>query len=79
MGAADVPSTLGRARVPSAVVGREREKGGATMNLIVLGGAGDMGSRAVEDLARAPGVERVTIADRSKAAASACEPIRIWR
>jgi lysine 6-dehydrogenase len=41
------------------------------MNIIVLGGAGDMGSRAVEDLARAPGVERVTIADRNKAAARA--------
>jgi lysine 6-dehydrogenase len=35
------------------------------MQIIVLGGAGDMGSRAVEDLAGAPGVERVTIADRN--------------
>lgn len=33
------------------------------MKMIVLGGAGDMGSRAVEDLAYSPGVERVTIAD----------------
>ena len=39
------------------------------MNVIVLGGAGDMGSRAVEDLAISPGVERVTIADRNVAAA----------
>jgi len=33
------------------------------MEVIVLGGAGDMGSRAVEDLAHSPGVERVTIGD----------------
>lgn len=33
------------------------------MEVIVLGGAGDMGSRAVEDLAHAPGVTRVTVAD----------------
>lgn len=33
------------------------------MKVIVLGGAGDMGSRTVEDLAAAPEVERVTIAD----------------
>ncbi|MBI2893859.1 MAG: saccharopine dehydrogenase NADP-binding domain-containing protein [Deltaproteobacteria bacterium] len=39
------------------------------MNVIVLGGAGDMGSRAVEDLAATEGVERVTIADRNVAAA----------
>jgi lysine 6-dehydrogenase len=39
------------------------------MQIIVLGGAGDMASRAVEDLANAPGVERVTIADRDVAAA----------
>ena len=39
------------------------------MQIIVLGGAGDMGSRAVEDLATAPGVERVTVADRDVTAA----------
>ena len=36
------------------------------MNVIVLGGAGDMGSRAVEDLAATPDVTAVTIADRNK-------------
>ncbi len=35
------------------------------MKIIVLGGAGDMGSKAVEDLASSDGVERVTIADRN--------------
>ena len=35
------------------------------MKIIVLGGAGDMGSRAVEELAEAEGVEQVTIADRN--------------
>jgi len=35
------------------------------MEIIVLGGAGDMGSRAVEDLATSKGVRRVTIADRN--------------
>ncbi len=39
------------------------------MKLIVLGGAGDVGSRAVEDLATSEGVERVTICDRNVAAA----------
>ncbi len=39
------------------------------MKVIVMGGAGDMGSRAVEDLALSPGVEAVTIADRNAAAA----------
>ncbi len=39
------------------------------MEIIVLGGAGDMGSRAVEDLALSAGVRRVTIADRNVAAA----------
>jgi saccharopine dehydrogenase-like NADP-dependent oxidoreductase len=39
------------------------------MKIIVLGGAGDMGSRAVEDLAASTGVEIVTIADRNVAAA----------
>lgn len=41
------------------------------MEIIVLGGAGDMGSRAVEDLATAEGVQRVTIADRNISAADA--------
>lgn len=41
------------------------------MEIIVLGGAGDMGSRAVEDLAATEGVNRVTIADRNVAAARA--------
>ncbi len=35
------------------------------MKIIVFGGAGDMGSRAVEDLALSEGVEKVTIADRA--------------
>ena len=39
------------------------------MKIIVLGGAGDVGSRAVEDLALSPGVDLVTIADRNVAAA----------
>jgi saccharopine dehydrogenase-like NADP-dependent oxidoreductase len=39
------------------------------MKIIVLGGAGDMGSRAVEDLVTTQGVERVTIADRNVSAA----------
>ncbi len=39
------------------------------MKILVLGGAGDMGSQAVEDLAVAPDVERVTIGDRDVAAA----------
>jgi len=34
------------------------------MKIVVLGGAGDMGSRTVEDLAASQGVRRVTIADR---------------
>jgi saccharopine dehydrogenase-like NADP-dependent oxidoreductase len=41
------------------------------MEIIVLGGAGDMGSRAVEDLATSEGVRRVTIADRNVSAARA--------
>jgi saccharopine dehydrogenase-like NADP-dependent oxidoreductase len=40
------------------------------MKFIVLGGAGDMGSRAVEDLAQTPGVELVTIADLDTARAA---------
>ncbi|MGB2799283.1 MAG: saccharopine dehydrogenase NADP-binding domain-containing protein, partial [Dehalococcoidia bacterium] len=39
------------------------------MKIIVLGGAGDMGSRAVEELAKTEGVEQVTIADRNLEAA----------
>jgi len=39
------------------------------MKIIVMGGAGDVGSRAVEDLALSPDVEAVTIADRNVAAA----------
>ena len=39
------------------------------MKYIVLGGAGDMGSRAVEDLASSEGVTQVTIADRDIARA----------
>jgi len=39
------------------------------MKFIVLGGAGDMGSRAAEDLASSEGVERVTVADRNVQAA----------
>ncbi len=39
------------------------------MEVIVLGSAGDMGSRAVEDLAMSEGVHRVTIADPNVSAA----------
>ncbi len=39
------------------------------MQVIVLGGAGDMGSRAVEDLAASEGVRGVTITDRNVVAA----------
>ncbi len=39
------------------------------MKIIVFGGAGDVGSRAVEDLATTSGVDQVTIADRNVAAA----------
>jgi len=41
------------------------------MKVIVLGGAGDMGGRAVEDLADSEDVSLVTIADRDMAAAYA--------
>lgn len=39
------------------------------MRIVVLGGAGDMGSRAVEELARTEGIDHVTIADRNLDAA----------
>ncbi|HNT87870.1 MAG TPA: saccharopine dehydrogenase NADP-binding domain-containing protein [Candidatus Hydrogenedentes bacterium] len=39
------------------------------MRVIVFGGAGDVGSRAVEDLALKEDVEQVTIADRAEASA----------
>lgn len=39
------------------------------MKIIVLGGAGDMGSRAVKDLAQRPEVSEVTIADINKSQA----------
>ena len=39
------------------------------MRIIVFGGAGDVGSRTVEDLVSASGVDQVTIADRNVAAA----------
>jgi len=39
------------------------------MKIVVMGGAGDMGSRAVEELAQAEGIEQVTIADRNLEAA----------
>ncbi len=41
------------------------------MKTIVMGGAGDMGSCTVEDLARDPEVTQVTIADRNTVAANA--------
>ena len=41
------------------------------MEIIVFGGAGDVGSRAVEDLAATEGVQRVTIADRNATGARA--------
>ncbi|HIQ02421.1 MAG TPA: saccharopine dehydrogenase [Anaerolineales bacterium] len=53
---------------PSEGTAQEEGKEGK-MKVIVLGGAGDMGSRAVEDLAMSEGVRRVTIADRNVAAA----------
>ena len=40
------------------------------MKIILLGGAGEMGSRAAEDLAAAEEVSRVTIADRNEAVAA---------
>ena len=39
------------------------------MRFVVFGGAGDMGSRAVRELARTPGVAQVTVADRDLEAA----------
>ncbi len=39
------------------------------MKVIVFGGAGDMGSRAAQDLARSEGVDAVIIADRNESAA----------
>ena len=41
------------------------------MRFVVFGGAGDMGRRAARELAVTPGVERVTLADRNRAAAEA--------
>lgn len=41
------------------------------MRVVVLGGAGDMGSHAVRALAAMPGVERVSVADRAGARAEA--------
>lgn len=40
------------------------------MRIVVMGGAGDMGSRAVEELSQTEGIGQVTIADRNRAAAS---------
>jgi lysine 6-dehydrogenase len=39
------------------------------MKILVMGGAGDMGSKTVEDLALKDDVELITIADRNLAAA----------
>ncbi|GFP43748.1 hypothetical protein HKBW3C_02877 [Candidatus Hakubella thermalkaliphila] len=39
------------------------------MKVVVLGGAGDMGSEAVKELVKFPEVERITIADLNTAAA----------
>ena len=41
------------------------------MKIVVFGGAGDVGSQAVADLALTPGVDRVTIADKNRGAAQA--------
>ncbi len=41
------------------------------MRIVVLGGAGDVGSQAVEDLVTSDGVELVTVADRNLGAARA--------
>lgn len=43
------------------------------MKIVVLGGAGDMGSLTVEDLAKQPDVELVTIADYNISAAEAVQ------
>ncbi|HEY8414643.1 MAG TPA: saccharopine dehydrogenase NADP-binding domain-containing protein [Thermaerobacter sp.] len=42
-----------------------------TVRFVVFGGAGDMGRRAVRELAVTPGVRRVTVADRNLVAAEA--------
>lgn len=44
---------------------------GSGLRIAVFGGAGDVGSRAVEELARADGVGEVTIADRDAGRATA--------
>ncbi len=41
------------------------------MRVILMGGAGEMGSRAAEDLASSPDVQQLTLADRNIAAAGA--------
>ena len=41
------------------------------MKVVVLGGAGVMGGRAVEDLASSPGVDMITVADRDTGRAQA--------
>ncbi len=43
------------------------------MRFVVFGGSGDMGRRAALELARTPGVERVTIVGRSQASAERAE------
>ncbi len=51
--------------------GRSREGEGEEMKFIVLGGAGDMASRAVRELAAEPEVHTVTVADCNLLAAEA--------
>ena len=51
--------SITRSALNRATEGEERRK---EMKVIVLGGAGDMGSRAVEDLVAGDGVRLVTVA-----------------
>ncbi len=60
--------SITRSALNRATEGEERRK---EMKVIVLGGAGDMGSKAVEDLAVHPDVDAVTIADYNESAANA--------
>jgi lysine 6-dehydrogenase len=52
-----------------SIVSLDELLGVVAMKILVMGGAGDMGSKTVEDLAAKTGVERVTIGDRDLAGA----------
>jgi lysine 6-dehydrogenase len=56
-------------KINQTKIPKNQKLGGRAMKIVVMGGAGDMGSRAVEELAQAGGVEQVTIADRNLEAA----------